>query len=77
MVQGSGGYNRERDTSSFKRAKRAVKKRLFDDEGRKFGMGGDLKEKLRLNNKQLRLVIYVLKLFYKKNVLYQMSKEQI
>lgn len=66
VVQGSGEYNRERDTSSFKRAKRAVKKRLFDDEGRKFGIGGDLKEKLKLNNKQLRLVIYVLKLLYQK-----------
>ena len=61
QASASGRCDRERITSNFKRAQRAVKKRLFDDEGRKFGMGGDLKEKLRLNNKQLRLSIYLLK----------------
>ena len=60
VVQASGRCDSERSTSNFKKAQRAVKKRLFDDEGRKFGMGGDLKEKLRLNNKQLRLVIDLL-----------------
>ena len=56
-VQSAGRCgSRERPTSSFKRAQRVVKKRLFDEgeEERRFGMGGDLKQTLRLNNKHLR-----------------------
>ena len=35
-------------------AQRVIKKRLFDEEERRFGMAGDLKQTLRLNNKHLR-----------------------
>ena len=53
-VQSAGRCgSRERPTSSFKRAQRVVKKRLFEEE-RRLGMGGDLKQMLRLNNKHLR-----------------------
>ena len=54
-VQSTGRCEgRERNTSRFMRAQRVVKKRLFDEEERRFGMGGDLKQTLRLNNKHLR-----------------------
>ena len=46
---------RDRNTSSFKRAQRVVKRKLFCDEETKFGMVRDVKDKLRLSNKQLRL----------------------
>ena len=54
-VQSTGRCEgREKNTSSFMRAQRVVKKRLFDEKERRFGMGGDLKQMLRLNNKHLR-----------------------
>ena len=46
---------RDRNTSSFKRAQRVVKRKLFCDEETKFGMDRGVKDKLRLSNKQLRL----------------------
>ena len=53
----SSRSDRDRNMSSFKRAQRVVKKKLFDEDDKKIGMIGDLKEKLRLSNKQLRLAI--------------------
>ena len=67
-VESAVRFDRDRNTSSFKRAQRVVKKKLFDDEEeRKFGMSGDLKQKLRLNNKHLRyglLYLLVLMIFF-------------
>lgn len=59
-VESAVRFDRDRNTSSFKRAQRVVKKKLFDEEERKFGMSGDLKQKLRLNNKHLRYVLLFL-----------------